>query len=119
MPSPIRTAQAIGVATGGVAVTLATRAPALSALTADAGTGVPPWIVRLLGARYGLQAGLEVAKPTATSMRLACICDLLHAASMVAAAARWSQHRRAAISSAALASISALATSIVARKLPS
>lgn len=59
-------------------------------------------IVRVLGARLVLQAGVDVAVGPRTRV-VDVVVDLAHAASMVAAAARWPTHRRTALVSAALA----------------
>lgn len=59
-------------------------------------------IVRVLGTRWVLQAGLDVLVGQ-RARRLDVAIELSHAGSMVPAAAVWPAHRRAALSSAAVA----------------
>lgn len=68
---------------------------------------VPRWLVRLLGARILIQALVELAAPTPTVIRGGALVDVLHAASMLAIAARSSAYRPTALRSAAIASGSA------------
>jgi hypothetical protein len=68
----------------------------------------PRWLVRLLGARVLAQQLVVVTAPTRGLVLLGAGVDTLHALSMVAAAWRWPQQRRAASVSAASATASAL-----------
>jgi hypothetical protein len=70
----------------------------------------PPVLVRLLGARELAQAVLLARWPTRTVARTSAGLDLVHALSMLAAAVVWPGHRRVALTSAALAGASAVAT---------
>ena len=85
----------------------------LDALTP--GSARPPrGLVRLLGARVVLQQLLVLAAPTRRTVVLGAAVDGLHAASMVAAALRWPQHRGAAALSAASAAAAGLLALAVA-----
>lgn len=67
----------------------------------------PRWLVRLLGARVVVQQAVVAISPTRRLVLLGVAVDLLHAVSMVAAAARWPGQRRAATVSAVAATASA------------
>lgn len=69
----------------------------------------PRWVVRLLGARQLLQAGVIAAVPTRTVLGFSAAIDGLHAASMVPAGLRWPALRRSAtVSGGAAAAFAAL-----------
>jgi hypothetical protein len=73
-------------------------------------TGGPDALVaRVLGARTAVQGASVIARPTRTVLVAAAVVDLLHAASMVAAARIWPQRHGPALASAALAAGFALA----------
>lgn len=78
-------------------------------------TGPPP-VVRVLGARYVVQAlgGTWVHRAWVPGVDAA--VDLVHAGSMLGAAAVWPRHRRAALTSAALAAGFAVADLSSARR---
>jgi hypothetical protein len=59
-------------------------------------------VTRVLGARLVVQAALDLALGRRTRA-LDVVVDLTHAASMLPAAALWSEHRRSALASAAIA----------------
>ncbi len=64
-------------------------------------------VSRILGARLVVQGAADLALgPRTRTVDVA--VDLTHAASMVAAAARWPAHRRAALASASLATLGAV-----------
>ena len=66
----------------------------------------PRWLVRLLGARVVLQELVVLMAPTRRVVVLGAAVDGLHATSMVVAALRWPQHRRAAVTSGLVAATS-------------
>ena len=82
----------------------------------------PRWVVRLLGARQLLQAGVIAAMPTCTVLAFSAATDGLHAASMVPAGLRRPALRRsAAVSGGAAAVFCALqlaAAGVVSRVDP-
>lgn len=103
-----------GVHLGQAALLLAQPPGFLRSITGD--HGVPPaWIVRALGARLLVQAAPEAIRPSRALLRLGVLVDLLHAASMLAAARIWPRYRRAALASAGSAAASALAGALLVR----
>lgn len=68
----------------------------------------PSWIVRVLGVRTLTQSAAEGVSPTPGVMRIGVAVDLAHATSMLVAARVWPRYRRAALSSAGAAGISAV-----------
>jgi hypothetical protein len=70
---------------------------------------LPRGVVRLLGARRVVQAGVELAVPRRGVVLAGAAVDALHALSMLAAALRWPRHRRAALLSAGTAALAAAA----------
>jgi hypothetical protein len=74
------------------------------------------WLVRLLGARMLAQSGLELARPTRPVLRAGTAVDALHAASMLALAARRPDYRRSALASAVVAAGSAAAVATASAK---
>ena len=115
-PDPQRLGRLLaGAHLGQAAVLLAQPQSVLRAITGDHGTP-PSWIVRVLGARILLQAGLETASPSSTILRLGIAVDLTHVASMLAAARIWPRYRRAALASAGSATASALAGALIVRQ---
>ncbi len=105
----------VGQGVGGVILAVVPgRASRWSAVGGDA---PPPWIVRLLGGRMLAQAAaLEWVRRNRqrderTALRAGALVDLLHAASMVAAAAFVPRYRRPALVSAGLAFTAASAES--------
>jgi hypothetical protein len=70
-------------------------------------------IVRVLGGRQLLQGATQFAQPKADVMLGGIIVDLLHAGSMLAASVLWPAYRRAALSSAGIATVSAGAGALV------
>jgi len=80
------------------------------------GSGVPDAaVVRLLGGRQLVQGAAILIRPARPLLIGALTVDVLHAASMVAAAVIWPGYRRAALTSAAVASASAAAGALVLR----
>lgn len=103
-----------GAHLGQAALLLAQPPGVLRTITGD--HGVPPaWIVRVLGVRLLAQAAPEAIRPHRTLLRLGVLVDLVHAASMLAAARIWPRYRRAALASAGSAGASALAGALLAR----
>jgi hypothetical protein len=82
------------------------------------GGGHPParWLIRLLGARMLAQSGLELARTTRPVLRAGTAVDALHAASMLALAARRADYRRSALASAVVAAGSAVAVAAASAK---
>jgi hypothetical protein len=98
----------VGLAGWGAALALA---PAATARAVTGGAPVPPpAVVRVLGARQVVQSLVLLSAPARPIVLAASAVDALHAASMVAAAARWPRYRRAALISAGVATASALVT---------
>jgi hypothetical protein len=78
---------------------------------------VPPaWIMRVLGIRTLGQAAAEAIRPSPHVLRVGIVVDLLHAASMFAAARVWPRYRRAALASAGAAVASAAAGALLIRQ---
>jgi hypothetical protein len=111
-------ARTTAAAFGAEGVVLLVR-PDLPATAGLAAPDLPRGVVRLLGARRVVQAGLELAVPR-RGVALACAAvDALHALSMLAAAAHWPRHRRAALLSAGTAALAAAAQYRTAPPSPS
>ena len=85
------------------------------AITQAVGGASPPTpLVRLLGARMLAQGVVESLRPTRGVILGGSGVDAAHAVSMLAAAARYPDYRRAALTSAAAASVAAaLGTALV------
>jgi hypothetical protein len=64
-------------------------------------------IVRVLGGRQALQGAAQIVYPAPDLVLAGIAVDAVHAASMIAAAAMWPPYRRAALTSAAIAGLSA------------
>ncbi|SDO36807.1 hypothetical protein SAMN04515671_0717 [Nakamurella panacisegetis] len=92
--------------------------PAAVTARVSAGASTPDLtIVRVLGGRQLLQGGAVLVRPgSAALLRLGSVVDLLHAASMVAAATLWPRYRRPALASAVLAGTSAAAGALIGRR---
>ena len=90
------------------------RPDAVAAAVAGPDTPPPEVVVRVLGARRVVQ---HLAVALVASRGLALLgagVDAVHAASMVGAAALWPQYRRAALTSAAVATTAAVLTAVSA-----
>lgn len=70
-------------------------------------------IVRVLGARQLAQGAAQVALPNPEVLIVGIVVDLLHASSMLALSVFWTAYRRPALSSAAVATASAVAGAAV------
>lgn len=79
------------------------------------GIAPPSWIVRVLGARGVLQETVVLLAPSRRAATAAAGADVLHALSMLAAAAIWPRYRRCELASAGIAAGSALVTVATAR----
>ena len=80
------------------------------------GSGVPDAaVVRMLGGRQLLQGAAILIRPARPLLIGAVTVDVLHAASVVAASVVWPGYRRAALTSAAVASASAAAGAVILR----
>ena len=90
-----------------LAIGLLVRPRRCASLVSFGGRCPAGWLIRLLGARMLLQAGLELFRGSRRTLRLGAAVDALHAASMLAAAVRWPGYRRVALASAAVAGASA------------
>ena len=98
-----------GAATAAVGATALLGAQRV-AKAVSGGSGVPDAaVVRLLGGRQLLQGIAVLIRPTPTLIIGALAVDVLHGVSMVAAAVIWPGYRRAALTSAAVATTSAVA----------
>jgi hypothetical protein len=113
---PLRGARLLAGTHLGQAVVLLAQPPdVLRRITGD--DGVPPaWIVRVLGARILIQAVPEAISPSPNVLRLGVVVDLVHAASMLAAARVWPRYRRAALASSGSAGASAVALIVRGRR---
>jgi hypothetical protein len=78
---------------------------AVSAAVAGKSDPPPAWLIRLLGARMLLQAAVELRFRRRAVVAAATGVDGMHAMSMPAAARRWPRCRRAALASAAEATV--------------
>jgi len=108
----VRTGASAGLAFWGMAL-LAAPAGAVRAVTG--GGPVPPErVVRVLGARRIVQHLLVGRTSSAAIAWVSVATDLLHSASMVAAARVWPEYRRAQLTSAGIAAGSAALTALVA-----
>jgi hypothetical protein len=72
-------------------------------------------VVRLLGGRQLLQGIAVLIRPTPALIIGALAVDVLHGVSMVAVAVIWPGYRRAALTSAAVATTSAVAGALILR----
>lgn len=70
-------------------------------------------IVRVLGGRQLLQGAVQVIRPAPDVVWGGIAVDLIHTASMLVLSALWPKYRRAALSSAAIATVSAAAGAAV------
>jgi len=90
-----------------LAIGLLVRPERCASLVSFGGRCPAGWLIRLLGGRLLVQAGCELVTGSRRALRLGAAVDLLHAASMLAAAVRWPGYRRIALASAGLAGASA------------
>ena len=106
----------IGASAGLAVWGLALLAAPGSAVLAAAGPGpVPPEpILRVLGARRIVQHVLVAGTSSPAIAWASAATDVLHAASMVAAARIWPQYRRAELTSAGIAAGAAAVTALTA-----
>jgi hypothetical protein len=79
------------------------------------GTSPPPLLVQLLGARMLAQGLLESARPTRAVLLAGCGVDAAHALSMLAAAVRFPDYRRPALTSGTAAAVAAGLGAAIAR----
>jgi hypothetical protein len=106
----VRTGASAGLAVWGFAMLVA---PAAAARAATRGGPVPPEpIVRVLGGRRVVQHVLVAGTSSAAIAWVSVTTDVLHSASMVAAARIWPQYRKAELTSAAIAAGSAILTAL-------
>ena len=104
-----------GAATAAVGATALLGAQRV-AKAVSGGSGVPDAaVVRLLGGRQLVQGAAILIRPARPLLIGALTVDVLHAASMVAAAVIWPGYRRAALTSAAVAGASAAAGALILR----
>jgi hypothetical protein len=97
--------RAAAVVAGVVGVALLARPQQVGAAVSDRSGRPANWIVRLLGARMAGQAAVTLVRPTTPVTALGAGTDLTHAASMVWAARHLPRYRRAALTSATVATI--------------
>lgn len=114
MRSTLRTATWVALAGWGAA--LATRPTETVRAVCGDGPVPPPALVRVLGGRQVLQSLLLLAAPSRPLVRAAVAVDVVHAASMVAAALIWPRYRRPALTSAGVATASAVVTATAGRR---
>ena len=74
-------------------------------------------VVRVLGGRQLVQGTAVILRPAPILVIVAVAVDVLHAASMVAAALIWPGYRNAAVASATLAGASAVTGILIGRGL--
>lgn len=111
-PTPARIWGAATAAVG--ALTLVRPGPVARLVS---GTGPTPEtaVVRMLGGRQLLQGAAVLIRPAPALVIGALAVDALHATSMVAAALNWPGYRRPALTSAAVATVSAVAGALILR----
>jgi len=97
----------------GVAMTI--RGRRVAEAVSGSGAVPNPAVVRILGGRQLLQGGALLIRPESPLVIGALAVDALHATSMVGAAIVWPRYRRAALTSAAVATASAGAGALVLR----
>lgn len=115
--TPTRTARVIGALTAARgAAMVASPSRLLHAVNPD-GTDSHPRVVQVLGARSLLQGVTLLARPTRGVLLAAGATDLLHASTMFALAAARQDQRRAALTSAILATSSGLLGLRTARRM--
>jgi hypothetical protein len=90
--------------------------PAATVRAVGGGPVPPPALVRVLGGRQVLQSLLLLSAPSRPLVRAAVAVDAVHAASMVAAALAWPRYRRPALTSAGVATASAVVTATAGRR---
>jgi hypothetical protein len=105
---------AAGTAAAGAVALL--RAQQVARLVSGRGAAPGPAVVRILGARQLLQGTAILVRPTPLLLFVGATVDVLHAASMVAAAVIWSRYRRPALTSAAVAATSGAAGAGIIRR---
>jgi hypothetical protein len=106
----------LGAATAAAGAVLATGGPAAGEWVSGRDAPPPGWLVRALGARVLTQGVLLMVRPGRRLVLAGATVDATHAASMVAAAVKWPQYRRAAVVSAGVAVGFAVAGLAVARR---
>jgi hypothetical protein len=111
-------ARGLSAATGLLGATLLVRPLVLLGVVAPPDRRVVTWAGRLLGGRLTLQALVMAARPRRPVFAGAAVIDGLHASSMLAVAGVDRRYRRAALGSAAAATVSAVVTTLVRRRLP-
>jgi hypothetical protein len=108
----VRTGASAGLAVWGLALLTA---PTSTVLAATGPGPVPPEpIIRVLGARRVLQHVLVAGTSSPAIAWASVATDVLHCASMVAAARIWPQYRRAELTSAGIAAGAAVVTALAA-----
>lgn len=107
----MRTVAAIQAAAG---TTLAAAPAALDRALPALAAPRPHALVRLLGCRMVLQAGLALVYPR--TVRAGAVVDLLHGGSMVVTAIALPKYRDAAVASAVVAAGFALANNLASRR---
>jgi hypothetical protein len=103
--STIALRRAAAVVPGALGVALLARPQQVGEAVSDRSGRPADWIVRLLGARMAAQAAVTLVRPTTAVTALGTGTDLTHAASMVWVARRLPRYRRAALTSAAVATL--------------
>jgi hypothetical protein len=102
-------------ATAGTGAVTLLRPHAVARLVSGSGSVPDVAVVRILGGRQLLQGTVVLIRPALPLVTGALAVDILHTASMVAAAVIWPGYRRAALASAAVAGTSAVAGSLILR----
>ncbi len=111
-------ARSWGATTAAVGALALLRPRRVAGLASGGGSAPDTPVVRILGARQLLQGGVLVIRPAPLLVIGGLVVDVLHAASMVAAAVIWPGYRRAALASAAVAGTSAVAGALILRATP-
>lgn len=115
--NPTRTGRALGAVAVGSGVTMLTRPHLVLRVVTGGRSAIDPLVVRFLGARSALQGALLLGRPGRAALFAAGAVDLTHAASMLAVAAS-PTHRRAALCSAAFASLNGGLCLVAGRSIP-
>lgn len=100
-----------------VGVGMTIRGRAVAEAVSGSGSVPDPAVVRILGGRQLLQGAALLIRPKNPLVIGALAVDALHASSMIGAALVWPRYRRAALTSAAVATASAGAGALVLRRV--
>jgi hypothetical protein len=105
----------ISVVQGAAGIGLSARPHSATAAVGIRDPHAPPaWLVRVLGTRMAVQAGVQLCRPTPEVAWIGSAVDAAHALSMIGVAALSRRYRRGALMSAAIAGLSSLSVAVAA-----